>query len=500
MWEAIKANRRRSVVLITVMGILLCLLGANIGAFFGAIYKEPPVDRQSAILIGTAIGVAGALLLWLILYLVAIFAGERIILAAAGARKISKLEHPLLWNVVEEMKIASGLETMPGVYLVDDSGPNAFAVGRNPERAAVAVSSGLLRLMNRDELQGVVAHEIAHIRNLDIQFMTLAAVCVGSVELLSRSVLQVGPFTSGGRRFGNSRSGKNQYLLYIALAMAVISPILVRLLYLACSRQREYLADASAARFTRYPEGLASALEKIAVYHSKLATRGLRSAIVPLYIVNPVESLSFRSWSSTHPPTDSRVKILRSMDGGAGYVDYQAAMERIEGRKRRLVALDAAAKREGHIDARAASPVTREAATPVERAREVTDLVDRLANFIFIPCACGVRLKIPPDFKRLGLHCPRCGTGHIVPKAEPAKAGLAAPEASVPQIAADGAGELQFTRQSEDWEAFRCVCGQTIRLGPSFPLTHTECATCNRRIRVVPFKGSTEESPVDRFA
>jgi heat shock protein HtpX len=175
-------------------------------------------------------------------------------------------------------------------------------------------------------------------------------------------------------------------------------------------------------------------------------------------------------------------------------------MERIEGRKRRLVALDAAAKREGHIDARAASPMALEAATPVERAREVTDLVDRLANFIFIPCACGVRLKIPPDFKRLGLHCPRCGTGHIVPKAEPAKAGLAAPEASVPQIAADGAGELQFTRQSEDWEAFRCVCGQTIRLGPSFPLTHTECATCNRRIRVVPFKGSTEESPVDRFA
>jgi len=331
-----------------------------------------------------------------------------------------------------------------------------------------------------------VAHEIAHVRNLDIQFMTLAAVCVGSVELLSRSVLQAGPFTSGGRRFGSSRSGKNQYVLYIALAMAVISPILVRLLYLACSRQREYLADASAARYTRYPDGLASALEKIAVYHSKLATKGLRSALVPLYIVNPVEALSFRQWSSTHPPTEIRVKILRSMGGGAGYVDYQAAMERIEGHKHRLAALEAAARREGHVDARAASPLSGEAETPVERAREVTDLVDRLANFIFIPCSCGVRLKIPPDFKRSSLYCPRCGTGHPVPRAQSAGEKPWGGGDEIPQASGDASGELRFVRRSEDWEAFRCVCGQTIRLGPSFPLTHTACAKCNRKIRVVP--------------
>jgi len=211
-----------------------------------------------------------------------------------------------------------------------------------------------------------------------------------------------------------------------------------------------------------------------------------------------VESLSFSSWSSTHPPTEERIKILRSMGGGAGYVDYQAAMERIKGRKRRLAALEAAAKREGHIDARAASPVTQTAATPVERAREVTDLVDRLANFIFIPCACGLRLKVPPDFKRSRLYCPRCGTGHLVPRAQQAKA--AGAEEQAPQVSTDGGGELRFVRRSQDWEAFRCVCGQTIRLGPSFPLTHTECAKCNRKIRVVPASGSAEKPIVDRMA
>ena len=284
MWEAIAANRRRSVLLITLMGHVLVTLGACIGMYYAApFFQMGAPDRESeAALAGGLAGAAFAGVVWLVLWLIAVSQGDKFLLRSAGAQRIHKRDDPRLWNVVEEMTIAAGLGSPPRVFLVEDHAPNAFAVGRTPEKAAVAVTSGLLRLFNRDELQGVVAHEIAHVKNLDIRFMTLAAVLAGSVEAISRGFFH-GAAWSGGRRSGRSKRG-HPYLLLVVFVVAILAPIAVRLLYLACSRQREYLADASAARFTRFPEGLASGLEKIAVHSAGISSKRVIGALVPLCI------------------------------------------------------------------------------------------------------------------------------------------------------------------------------------------------------------------------
>ena len=350
MWEAIAANRRRSVVLLSLMGTILATLGASIG-----MYVASPAEGSGdpeAVLSAGLLGIAVAMGVWLVLCVAAVFQGKRVLLYSAGAQEVRKHDHPQLWNVVEEMTIAAGLPQRPRIYVVESPEPNAFAVGRKPETAAVAVTSGLLRLLNRDELQGVVAHEIGHVRNLDIRFMTIAAVLVASVELISEGFLR-GTARAGGRRSRGSSKGGGAILLVLVVAVAILAPVLARLLYLACSRQREYLADASAARFTRFPDGLASALEKIAVYNQSAPARNVSGALAALYIVNPAASLS--RLFSTHPPTVTRVKVLRSMGGREGYVDYQAAIRKVEGRKHRLAALEAAAQAGESVEARAAT-------------------------------------------------------------------------------------------------------------------------------------------------
>jgi heat shock protein HtpX len=445
------------------------------------------------VLFGALYGAAGAAVVWLVMWMLAVLGGEHLMLQSVHARQISKADSPRLWNTVEEMSLAAGLTKMPRVYLVEDPAPNAFAVGRKPEKAAVAVTTGLLRLLNRDELQGVVAHEIGHIYNLDIRFMTIAAVLVGSVELVSRAILQVGPHAGHGRR-GGGRSGKGAgMLLALVFVLAIASPVLAQLLYLACSRQREYLADASGARFTRYPEGLASALEKIAAGQSGYKVEAVNRAVAALCIINPIEHLKLSSFVSTHPPTETRIKILRSMGGGAGYVDYEAAWKRIQGREARLSALEAAARSDGRIAARGASSETDSGSSGVERAREVADLIDRFANYLLIPCACGMRIKVPPGYQRDTVECPRCSRWNALPVAAAAGGGVAAvaaapldgppPEPQLPTVEAS-AGVFRYERRVQEWDAFRCPCGQTIQLGPDFPLDYTVCANCNRRIEI----------------
>jgi len=492
MWQAIQSNRRRSLWLLAGMGVLLTSLGAAGGAYIASHFAPPPDASgtgggEAGLIHGALIGAGAAFVLWLVMWLVSVYRGDRILLRSAGARKVTKADFPRLLNIVEEMKIASGLSHMPEVYVVDDDAPNAFAVGRKPETASVAVTSGLLRLANRDELQGVVAHETAHVKNLDIRFMTIAAVSVASVELLSHFVLRTAIFGSAGRRRGGGRSGANP-LAIVALVFAILSPILVRLLYLACSRQREYLADASAARFTRYPEGLASALEKIAVHHQGAAGKPSGS-LAALYIVNPLQAFSEAGLWSTHPPAGTRIKVLRAMGGGAGYVDYAAALEKIERGKVRLAALEQARMQEERIAARGPSPPEDRQNDAAARARETMDLLDRFANFILIPCACGLRIKTPPEYDRGTVICPRCERVNAVPHAhrpETEAGGEKAPQEEQPGPASvrDQGGALEYDRRGEDWESFKCACGQVIQLGPNFPLDYTVCARCERRIEL----------------
>jgi heat shock protein HtpX len=285
---------------------------------------------------GGMLGVGVASVLWMVMMLAAYYGGDSLLLSSAKARRIQKEDLPQLWNVVEEMTIASGLGQMPKVYIIDDPEPNAFAVGRSPETASIAVTMGLLRRLNRDELQGVVAHEIGHIRNLDVRFMTLASVTLGTIVLLSEVFLRSMWYGGGRGRRRSSSSGGGQaqaILLVAALLVAILAPIAAQLLYFACSRKREYLADASAARFTRYPLGLASALEKIASTVST-GSKKVSRALAPMYIVNPLQSRSAVGLFSTHPPTEDRIRILRSMAGGAGLAQYEEAYRKVHGEGR----------------------------------------------------------------------------------------------------------------------------------------------------------------------
>lgn len=466
MWEAIRKNRRRSIVLILFMGVLLLMLGAMIGVSI-----EP---RH-----GLYLGLLVAFFVWGVQMTVAFTGGDRMLLGTAGAREIEKTDHPQLWNVVEEMTIASGLGKMPRVYIMEEPAPNAFAVGRNPDTAAVAVTSGLLERLNRDELQGVIAHEIAHVKNYDIRYMTIAAVMMGSIVILSDLFLRGLIYSGGTRRVSARRRGGGQeqiVFVVVAIVAAILAPLAAQMLYFACSREREYLADASAARFTRYPEGLASALEKIAG-----RVKGMRKksrTLAPMYIVNPLQKLNAVGLFSTHPPIGKRVQILRSM-AGAGYADYANAYKRITGSDEETVGRAAREDEQKTVPLRQATPEPEQ--TPVDKAREVHDLLAGLSGLIFVPCACGVNIKLPPNFGRESVKCPRCGRANSVHKAVEKEEGsdpFASPGSRAKPV-------MRYERQGRGWESFKCSCGQVNQISPAFSAPHMKCRGCGRRINIL---------------
>jgi heat shock protein HtpX len=255
----------------------------------------------------------------LISALIGYYVGPSAVLAMSGARKISRDDDPQLYNIVDELRLASGLP-MPQLYMMDTPAMNAFATGRDPEHASVAVTSGLRQRLGRDELQGVIAHELSHVRNFDIRFMTLMAVLVGVVVLMADIGMRA-IFYGGGRgRSRSSGSGGGALMLVVilvAIVLAIIAPIFATLIQLAASRQREYLADASAARMTRYPEGLARALEALASDTHEMGEAS--RATSHLFIVKPLMANGRRVggegssiWSS-HPPIEERIARLRAI-------------------------------------------------------------------------------------------------------------------------------------------------------------------------------------------
>ncbi len=311
------------------------------------------------------------------------------------------------------MKIAAGLPAMPKIYIINDPAPNAFATGRNPQSASVAVTAGLLGRLNRDELQGVVAHEISHILHRDILFVTLAGIMLGSIVLLSQVFLRgmfYGSRAGSRRRYSSGGKGGGQaqlLMLLIAIIAAILAPIMAQLLYFALSRRREYLADAGAARLTRYPEGLASALEKIAGDPSpQLATANKVTA--PMYIVNPFKKrgqMQLSDLTSTHPPISERIRILRSMTYGASLRDYSDAFTKVT-HTRTVVPPAALTKEEIEIrqaEARAEAQKRFEA-----QIHQVGDIMRKVNSLLFLSCLCGLKLKIPPNYKRQTVECPRC--------------------------------------------------------------------------------------------
>jgi heat shock protein HtpX len=301
--ERIAVNRRNSLLLIAAFLAFVAVFGYVIGwAWIG-----DPVGAIFGLVLAFVIGVISGLATY--------YGGASLVLATSRAREITHDDAPVLFNVVEEMTIAAGLP-MPKVYIIEDSAPNAFATGRDPDHASVAVTSGLLEKLNRDELQGVIAHEMSHVGNFDIRYAMLVGVLVGTTVLISDFFLRGLWFGGGGRGRGGGGGYAQLIMLAIAIVLAILAPLFARLLQLSISRQREYLADASAVRLTRNPKGLADALQKISGDREVL--EAANRATAHLYIVNPVKRFEKRAKGlfSTHPPIEERIQILRSMETG----------------------------------------------------------------------------------------------------------------------------------------------------------------------------------------
>ena len=303
--ERIAKNRRNSLLLIAAFLAFITVFGCVIGwAWIG----DPA---------GAIFGVVLALIAGTISGLISYYAGDKMVLAASRAKEVTHDEAPVLFNVVEEMSIASGLP-MPKVYIVNDTAPNAFATGRDPEHASVAVTKGLLEKLDRDELQGVIAHEMSHVANFDIRYSMLVGILVGTTVLISDFFLR-GLWFGGGRGGGRRDGGGGQVqiiMIVIAIVLAILAPLFARLLQLSISRQREFLADATAVRLTRNPKGLADALQKISGDNEVLEVANRATA--HLYIVNPIKKFEKRSKGlfSTHPPIQERISILRAIESG----------------------------------------------------------------------------------------------------------------------------------------------------------------------------------------
>jgi len=299
----IARNRRNSFLLVFFFMLFFVALGLLIGYVWGGDW--PFAATVAAIAAGVAFALTVA----------SYYGGSSALLGMSGAKQIHKQDDPQLFNVVEELALAAGVP-MPKIYLIDDTAMNAFATGRDPAHAAVAITTGLRHRLNRDELQGVMAHEMSHIRHHDILYAMLVAVMVGVLVMLCDVFLR-SMWWGAGRRRRSSRSqgggAAEVVLIIVALVLAIIAPILARIIQMAISRQREYLADAGSVELTRNPEGLASALSKLASDQEVLEVANRATA--PLYIVHPIKKFEERSASifDTHPPVPERIKRLLSL-------------------------------------------------------------------------------------------------------------------------------------------------------------------------------------------
>ena len=296
MYKQITSNKRKSFFLVTIFIVLMIILG----------YAIDYVSQSNGEFLIIAIIIAT------FMSLLSYYQGSTIALWSNGAKKITKEDNPQLYRIVENLCITAGLP-MPHIYIINDPNLNAFATGRNPKKASIAVTTGLLKYLDKTELQGVIAHELSHIKNYDILFMTLVGILLGIVTIISDLFLRRMFWFSGNKSRG-SQNKVNPVLLIVGLVFIILSPIIAKLIQLSISRKREFLADADGALLTRYPQGLASALQKIQALNST-AMQKANTATAHLFIANPYGNKT-KKWSSffaTHPPVETRIEELNKM-------------------------------------------------------------------------------------------------------------------------------------------------------------------------------------------
>lgn len=297
MFDEVRSNKIKSFILIFIFLILVAALGSVLGLIYA--------NMIFGLVVSAVVG--------LVYVLIVFNSGDKMILTMTGARPVTKQEFPYLYHTIEGLALAAGTPT-PKAYVIDDSAMNAFATGKDPQHASITVTTGLLKVMKRQELEGVIAHEMSHIKNYDVRFMMLAVVLVGLVTLLSDFILR--SFLWGGHGRKRDHNGGNIQILFIVIGLlfAILAPLIGYMIKLAISRKREYMADANAAVLTRYPPGLASALEKIKNDPDPLVDKA-NKATAHLFISTPFRKKhSFVSnLFATHPPIDERIRRLKEM-------------------------------------------------------------------------------------------------------------------------------------------------------------------------------------------
>lgn len=293
MYQAIASNKRKTVI---IMLLFVALVG-GLGWLFGEYTGQPAITPY--VLIGALVYVA-----------ISYYSGSKLALAMNGAHEIQKRDNPRLWRIVENLAITEGLP-MPRVYVIDDPAPNAFATGRNPRHASVAVTTGLLDIMEDNELEGVMAHELGHVKNYDMRVSLVAFAMVAIVAIFADMMWRISWF----RGRDNDSRDSSPIIALLGVAAIILAPLIASLIQLAISRRREYLADATGALTTRYPEGLANALQKIGQAGSVLRRQNPSTA--HFFIANPLKGGSVASLFSTHPPLEERIKRLRHMGAHA---------------------------------------------------------------------------------------------------------------------------------------------------------------------------------------
>lgn len=460
MWELIEKNKRKSLFVLILMFVLMTVLSGAIGF---------AIEPQYGAYCGAAFGI----LLWAVQSLVAYFLGDDIVLHFNMAVVVTPESSPRLYNIVEEMKIAAGLAVMPEIYIVQSPGLNAFATGIRPNKTAICVTSGLVENLNRDELQGVIAHEMSHILNRDVLFMTFAGVMLGTITMLSNALLKGTIFANSDRRSRKRGIGAGGHpaVILILLLLAIFAPVLARIFYFTISKKREYLADATAARLTRYPIGLASALQKIA---KKSSVSFVSKITAPMFIVNPRfaggdEDSVFAV--STHPPIYKRIAILTQLQHGGtvSLGNYQKIYEKEVGKSALLsnAVLKADTGERVRLQSEAENNVP-------EQAKAVGDILLANAGFRILTCECGLKIKLPPGSMAAKVRCPRC------------KKELCAESGRLNTASDGGETELVFKRMSlTAWESFPCQCGNfTFQLSPLFRGTYVVCKRCGTKIKI----------------
>lgn len=297
MYAEITSNKRKTWLLVSLFCVFVVLMFLLLGYIL-------EIDPIASLVLGTIFAITYSL--------ISFYTGDQVTLATQGAKQVQKKDAYELYNVVENLSITAGIPT-PAIYIINDESPNAFATGRDPQHASIAITTGLLRRLNKQEVQGVIAHEISHIKNYDIRLMMIVVVLVGLIVIMSDILLRARWLRGrGSRREGNL----GVIILILGIVLAILSPLIAQVIKLAVSRSREYLADASGALLTRYPDGLASALEKIAKSNTPLQRAS--NATAHLYIACPFgQKDGEASWLNklfmTHPPIKDRIAKLKEM-------------------------------------------------------------------------------------------------------------------------------------------------------------------------------------------